>query len=133
MRRLLGLFLAASTIAIGLAACDDDSGLYGYPSRYGGDYCRVYTSCDTCTPVAGCGWCFIGNKGACVAHPDECAGVSAFSWTWDPTGCHVGADASTGPVSSTDARAPEASAPADDASPPSAEDASPVEADSSAD
>src|SRR4051812_25643239 len=118
MRRLIGIFLAASTVAISLAACNDDSGLYGYPSQPYGDSCRLYTSCDTCTPVAGCGWCFVGNKGACVAHPDECAGVSAFSWTWDPSGCHLPADASAGSTTGSDA------ASTTDAAPPIPEDAS---------
>jgi hypothetical protein len=94
MKRLLGLCLGASTIALSLAACDAaDSGMYGDP-RYS-DPCLQYASCGTCTPVPGCGWCFTATSGACVSHPDECAGATSFGWTWEQSGCHVPADAGT--------------------------------------
>jgi hypothetical protein len=96
MKRLLGWFLGASTIALSLAACDAESDVYGDP-RYE-DPCLQYASCGACTPVPGCGWCFTATSGACVSHPDECAGATSFGWTWEKSGCHVPAEAGTGEV-----------------------------------
>jgi hypothetical protein len=65
--------------------------------------CRQYTTCSACTPVSGCGWCYLANgTGRCAGDPDECARSTEFAWTWDPSGCYVGADAD---VVATDAAA----------------------------
>jgi hypothetical protein len=57
------------------------------------DACRQLTSCQTCTPVSGCGWCQTGvDEGTCAADPDECSGAAAFSWTWNPSACVVTPD-----------------------------------------
>jgi hypothetical protein len=58
--------------------------------------------------VYGCGWCSTSSGSACLSDPDECAGAAQFSWTWEPTGCTVGADAG---VTVKDGEAPDASAP----------------------
>jgi hypothetical protein len=49
--------------------------------------CEQFTSCGTCTPVLGCGWCQSGDKGICTSNPDSCAGVASFSWTWELAFC----------------------------------------------
>jgi hypothetical protein len=99
MTRFLGAALLSSTIAISLAACsgDDSSSAGSY-----GDACNQFTTCGTCTPQNGCGWCFDAVSGLCAATPDECTNVSEFTWTWDPTGC-PDTDASVAPVSNPDA------------------------------
>jgi hypothetical protein len=83
--------------ALGLAfgACSEGDSSGGFASvgpSYAG--CGHYTSCASCTPVTGCGWCYLPDgTGKCVDDPNDCASSSAFSWTWDLKGCHVGADA----------------------------------------
>jgi hypothetical protein len=74
--------------SIAVAACDDGQwGYYGYGGgRYRPYTCGQYTSCGSCTPVLGCGWCSFEGGGACLSDPDAC-GASAFSWTWEPSGC----------------------------------------------
>jgi len=78
------------------AACFDDGGYSG--PTYTPVYCGQFTSCATCTPVLGCGWCQAGTKGACVDQPNACAGVASFSWTWELDGCPApaGTDADAG-------------------------------------
>lgn len=89
--------LMAAVIALGLGACDGNHDEYGMSGGRSSADCSQHTTCGTCTPVVGCGWCFNGNGvGSCAADPDACKG-SAFSWTWEPTGCRVSADASTVP------------------------------------
>jgi len=66
-------------------ACIDDS--YDPGPSYGPVYCGQFTSCDTCTPILGCGWCSAGSKGACVDQPNACAGAASFTWTWELDGC----------------------------------------------
>ena len=68
------------------AACFDDGGYDTGPS-YSPVYCGQFTSCNTCTPVLGCGWCSMGTKGACVDQPNACANVDNFYWTWELDGC----------------------------------------------
>ncbi len=93
--RLVAVTIAAAALVLG--ACESDSGDsnadyagYGDPHF---DGCRQFTSCGTCTPVDGCGWCFDSNgAGMCAASPDQCA-TPVFSWTWNPDGCRVPADA----------------------------------------
>ncbi len=119
MKRFLAVTLAASAIALGLAACD--SGYYGH-DYYGhgyGDPCQQFTSCGTCTPVMGCGWCTTANGSACLSDPDECAGAQQFSWTWEPSGCTYAPDASVTPIDGggpvPDAGVPDTSRPPTDA------------------
>jgi hypothetical protein len=106
MHRFLAAFFLASGIAVSLGACGDDSndgdyGTYGGGGGGSGADCSAYTTCGTCTPVLGCGWCFTATGGSCAPDPDSCGDASEFTWTWDPTGC-PGADASVAPAS-TDA------------------------------
>jgi hypothetical protein len=95
-QRLLGTFgFAVLGLVVFAVACDDHDGHRGRGAEGpGATGCELLTSCGTCTPVTGCGWCETpGGQGLCASDPDECANVSAFSWTWDPTGCRVIADA----------------------------------------
>jgi hypothetical protein len=140
MTRTFAAAILASGVALALGACNDDSSP-DYSSGYGGGYgnsCSSYTTCGTCTPVSGCGWCFNGSTGACASSPDQCydaTNLSEFTWSWDPTGC-PDVDASVIPLSDAapptadagtptpEASAPEAAPPAPDAAPP-APDAAP--------
>jgi hypothetical protein len=105
MHRFLAALFVASGIAVSLGACGDDSNDSGYVTYGGGgstgSSCSAYTTCGTCTPVLGCGWCFTATGGTCATDPDSCGDASEFTWTWDQSGC-PGADASVAPVS-TDA------------------------------
>lgn len=102
MNRWLGASILASVVAIALAACSDSSGAYyAVPASGGASYCSQFTSCGTCTPVQGCGWCFTRSGGMCASGPDQC-GTLEFTWTWDPPGC-PGADASVAPADAGDA------------------------------
>lgn len=101
MNRFIAGTLLASAVALAVAACGDDSGANAYPSA-GGD-CSAYSTCGTCTPVTGCGWCFNAHGGVCTSDPDQCANASEFTWTWDPGGCpdvdasvNAASDAGTG-------------------------------------
>jgi hypothetical protein len=87
-RRIYASLLGSLLGALSLSACDSGDD-YSYAYGYGaGAECRQYTPCGTCTPVMGCGWCQSGvGKGMCADDPNDCAGASAFSWTWDPSGC----------------------------------------------
>jgi|SRR5580704_1189635 hypothetical protein len=95
--RLVAVTIAAAALVLG--ACEGDSsdsgaGYAGYGDPHF-DGCRQFASCGTCTPVNGCGWCFDSDgTGMCAASPDECA-TPVFSWTWNPDGCRVPADAGT--------------------------------------
>jgi len=98
-------------VAVAASACDDssDDG-WDYVYGNGRSFCGQYTTCVTCTPVSGCGWCFEGaGTGRCVDGPDECAGQS-FGWTWEPRGCGIPADAGVSDAR-PDAEVPEASVP----------------------
>lgn len=119
MNRFLGAFLLAGTVAVAAGACDDSSA--GDYSGGGGDDCTAYTSCDTCTPVQGCGWCFNGSGGVCASSPDECAAAtSEFTWTWNQSGC-PDVDASISSVDGGANTTPEASAPPAEAGTPAAD------------
>jgi hypothetical protein len=88
-RSYAAIFLASAT-ALALGACGDDHGADSASGGAGGGYyqsCSQYTTCGSCTPVAGCGWCFNATGGTCATDPNECAYVSEFTWTWDPAGC----------------------------------------------
>jgi hypothetical protein len=101
MNRWLGTSILASLIAVALAACSDTGsggGYYAAPtSGGGGSSCSQYTTCGTCTPVQGCGWCFTTTGGQCATDPDQCANLPEFTWAWNPSGC-PGADASVAPI-----------------------------------
>ena len=107
MRRIVP---AAFACALVIGACNggDDSTATSYGGYAGySDGCQAFTSCTACTPVNGCGWCFDSDgRGMCAASPDECA-TPAFSWTWNPSGCRVAADASTAQVAPGAGSAPE--------------------------
>jgi hypothetical protein len=87
MNRFLSATLLASAVAVSLSACGDDTSSPGYAYGGGGGGCSAYTTCGSCTPVVGCGWCFSGASGACAPDPDRCTSASEFTWTWDPSGC----------------------------------------------
>jgi hypothetical protein len=88
MKRFVVGAALASLGAIFIGACSDSSE-GGYSSGGGGnDLCSPYNTCETCTPVQGCGWCFTRSGGACASSPDLCAqSVSEFTWTWNASGC----------------------------------------------
>ncbi len=102
--------LVAAAVAIGalgallLGACETDSSDWSERDTHDAVYdgCRQFPSCGTCTPVSGCGWCFNADgTGLCAAGPDECP-TPVFSWTWNPSGCRIPADAGAGPVAVND-------------------------------
>jgi hypothetical protein len=86
MKRFLGAFLLAGAVAVAVGACDDSSS-GGYYAGASSDQCNAYNTCDTCTPVNGCGWCFNSTGGLCASSPDECSSASEFTWTWNQSGC----------------------------------------------
>lgn len=121
-RRIYASALVGLLGTLTASACDSNS---DYGNGYGGDpayYCRQYTSCGTCTPVLGCGWCqTAGGKGMCADDPNDCAGATAFSWTWEPSGCSVTiADASVSSSAPRDAAPSIPPSPTVDAAPPGA-------------
>jgi hypothetical protein len=125
MGRITG-WVAGLVVATVVAACGDSASSSGGVSYAGptyGDSCAAYTTCGSCTPVVGCGWCFNNAGGQCASSPDECAySNSEFTWTWESAGCPT-VDASVGPPvgqQAQDAGAPEASAPTPEASAPEA-------------
>jgi hypothetical protein len=99
MKRLLIAFASASSIGLLIAACDvGGSWGYGGSGGYGGgtSTCSANTTCGTCTPISGCGWCTApSGQGVCASDPDDCP-TEQFTWTWDPNGCRVAADAGVG-------------------------------------
>jgi hypothetical protein len=86
MTRLLSSFLLATAIGLSLGACDGDDSVSSGGGG-GGNACSQYSTCDSCTPVNGCGWCFNASGGACAPDPDSCTNASEFTWTWNPSGC----------------------------------------------
>jgi hypothetical protein len=111
--------IAALVSVIGLSSCYDTSdGYYGPPpgSSDGRPRCERFTSCATCTPVLGCGWCQSGDKGMCTSAPNHCADAVTFSWTWELAYCPAEPDAGTAgwssvpPNPSPDGGAPQAEA-----------------------
>ncbi|HEY8038850.1 MAG TPA: hypothetical protein VIF15_03620 [Polyangiaceae bacterium] len=97
MKRLLASALLACAVGLALGACDDRSNAGSYPSGGPSSVCTQYTTCGSCTPVSGCGWCFNALGGSCQTDPDQCTNVSEFTWTWDSAGC-PGVDASVVPL-----------------------------------
>jgi hypothetical protein len=106
MNRFLGAFLLAGAVAVAVGACDDSSS-GGYYSSAPGGQCSAYTTCDTCTPVNGCGWCFNSTGGLCASDPDQCSSASEFTWTWNQNGC-PDVDASVAPLEAGTTTASEA-------------------------
>jgi|SRR5580704_137142 hypothetical protein len=121
MTRYLATALLSSLIAVTLGACGNNDG-GAYSGGGGGGYtamCSAYTTCGSCTPVDGCGWCFSGASGACAPDPDSCTSATEFTWTWDPSGCPdvaVVVPQDAGQDAGTDAL-PEASSPAEATAP----------------
>ena len=106
-RIIVGALVASAAFVIGvsLPACDGGPSHHkaGHGSRSSARSCSRFATCDTCTPILGCGWCFnSGGAGTCAADPDECL-TPQFSWTWDPVGCRVSADASVSTEQEQDA------------------------------
>jgi hypothetical protein len=133
MKRTFAGAILASFVALAAGACDDNSGVdtstgfAGSSGGYGGyGNCSYYTTCGTCTPVSGCGWCFNASGGTCTTDPDQCASMTEFTWTWEPSGCPnveagvVPVDAGTGTPTGNDAGHP---APTSDAGSGTATDA----------
>jgi hypothetical protein len=78
------LFFASlvSLVSLGAAACD-----WGHHHAVRVvDPCLSATSCGTCTPRPGCGWCASSAGGRCLSQPNECSGAQ-FTWTWEPAAC----------------------------------------------
>lgn len=97
----------ATALALLSAGCSPDGGHHAEPPSYRVPTpCSSATSCDTCTPILGCGWCqYADGRGTCTSGPSLCKGDS-FRWNWEPTSCPVvdaGADAP--PVDATPADA----------------------------
>jgi hypothetical protein len=132
-RFFVGLLFCGASAAFA-AACDGGRWGYDYVYPYGpgrAHVCSQFTSCGSCTPVEGCGWCAFQGGGACVSDPDFC-GANQFSFTWEPKGC-----AAFGPQTEGGAAASDAAPPSDAASaPPAPSDAgasSPKDASSAVD
>jgi hypothetical protein len=91
-------------LTVGGCIADDGSGSNGTYTAdpYG---CQRHTTCGSCTPVLGCGWCTIADKGLCVADPDQCAAAPAFQWTWELSGCPPVPDGSAAADTAADAGA----------------------------
>jgi hypothetical protein len=98
-RSLTSLVAAFWVAAFCLASClDGSAGNYGPAPGSGGGraHCERYTSCATCTPVLGCGWCQSGGKGMCASEPNRCDDAQTFSWTWELAYCPAEPDAGGG-------------------------------------
>lgn len=78
-----GLFVVAL-----LGACDDGGERHRHRHRHAhpNHTCTIQSSCGTCTPVLGCGWCFTSGGGVCVSDPDVCP-KGSLGFTWEPPGC----------------------------------------------
>lgn len=88
MRRLMSLL--ALLVAVPACVDSDNPSVVYVPAG-----CQQYTSCQTCTPVLGCGWCSMGTKGICVSQPNACASVASFTWTWELAYCPAAGDGGT--------------------------------------
>jgi hypothetical protein len=131
-RSLASLLTASWLAALCVASCiDGSSGDYGPSgSGEGRAHCERFTSCATCTPVLGCGWCQSGGKGMCTSEPNRCDDAQSFSWTWELAYCPAEPDAGGGgwvavppSGSATDGGAPksDSAAPTADTGVPSAD------------
>ena len=99
--------------ALGCVCCDSsDAGPHGPRERPFS--CEQLTTCATCTPVLGCGWCQAGDQGLCTSDPHHCARAETFTWTWEAAFCPAVPDA--GASDAVDASPwPDATAPSDGA------------------
>ena len=64
--------------------------IYDDHNRYNGNYypdCQKFTSCTGCTQALGCGWCYSGSTAVCTSSPNQCAGLTSFTWTWEASFC----------------------------------------------
>jgi hypothetical protein len=118
--RRRGVVVIVVAAVVGLAACEsssDWSGGQGYARGRGGPgLCREATSCASCTPIVGCGWCQLPDgTGRCVDDPNDCSDETVFSWTWDPSGCRVPIEAGAVTVGGGGSAVPDGSAPLVDA------------------
>jgi hypothetical protein len=88
------LCLGILTALVGCLDPNDGGSGYGYqpPGPRGPRRCEQFTTCGTCTPVLGCGWCWTGDKGLCTDQPNACAGATSFDWTWDLAECPATGD-----------------------------------------
>jgi hypothetical protein len=86
-RRLAAEVTSAIAILLMTPMCSENSS--SEPSSAAGAdplRCNAYTTCGSCTPVMGCGWCFNHLGGVCASSSDQCSG-NAYSWTWVPDFC----------------------------------------------
>lgn len=90
------LVMVLAMILLPTACIDPDSRTDYNGPYYGRSGCERFTSCSTCTPILGCGWCSMGTKGICVDQPNRCGAVSQFTWTWELALCPASGDAGTG-------------------------------------
>ncbi len=115
-RSLAASFALATFVLVGCSPSDDDYRYrdHGRPPPA----CSVETTCGSCTPVLGCGWCqYEDGTGACTTSPSRCKG-DTFRWSWEPSTC---------PAVATDAGAPDGDVIVDaGGSAPDAEDATPA-------
>ncbi|MGO9834072.1 MAG: hypothetical protein ACLP1X_07655 [Polyangiaceae bacterium] len=120
MTRLLMTALLTSTVAVSVGACGDDSSDFAYANGGpGGAYptmCSAYTTCGSCTPVIGCGWCFGARGGSCAPDPDSCGDATEFTWTWNASGC-PDVDASVVPLDAGASASPDGTTPTEAAAP----------------
>lgn len=97
MNRLaVGTLVGAILSSVGgCGPADDSSYSYsGYAGNYGVPDCSQYTSCATCTPLVGCGWCaYPDGTGTCASGPDNCT----TEWIWEPNFCSPASDAGGAP------------------------------------
>ncbi len=74
--------------ALGLSAvgCSPDDDDHHHGKRPVALDCSQNLTCDTCTPVIGCGWCsFADGSGRCASGPGACG--ATFRWNWEPSDC----------------------------------------------
>jgi hypothetical protein len=94
MKRAATAFLCLLGAALSLGACEGDGSTSSGGAGYAYAACNQYASCEACTPIQGCGWCYKDDgAGVCADDPNDCATATSFRWTWEPTGCRVTADA----------------------------------------
>jgi len=110
MKKRVPAILAACAGALVVSACGDhDHDRYRPPAV---DPCSSYSSCGTCTPVLGCGWCFVSSgssldvTGECSSTPCSPGYAGATGWTWDPSGCLVVAQPTVGSDAGADSSSP---------------------------
>lgn len=93
MVRVSPLILVASGLLFGLlfglGACSSDEEHHGgrRSRQQPAPTCAAQTSCGSCTPILGCGWCqYEDGTGSCATGPDACRDLS-FRWNWETVDC----------------------------------------------